>query len=94
MMGAVHPKASVGVDGAQDRSWFALIAEELQGFLGRRAPTTHDAARILGQAAARKRKIDNRTLEERKAAFHARLSAERDGGWPVPPATINKELAR
>lgn len=85
-----HPKGSVGLDGA-GRSWITAFAEEVQAFLGRRAPTTtREAARVLGHAAAAKRQRDNRTYEERKADFHARLRAERDGGWPIDPARLRK----
>ncbi|PIB91273.1 hypothetical protein [Caulobacter sp. FWC2] len=82
MSAAVHttPKAAVGVDGAQQRSWLSAVGEELRLLFGRRTPTPHEAAQVLGRAAAAKRQRDNLTLEERKADKIAQLRAECDAG--------------
>lgn len=41
-------------------------------------PTPHEAGQALSRAAAEKRERDRLTMEERKAALHAQLMAERE----------------
>lgn len=77
MPGAVHSSASIGVDSAEDRSWFAAIR---RAWRRERPITTHEAAQALGYAAAEKRRRADLTVQERKDALHARLIAERDAG--------------
>jgi hypothetical protein len=77
MPGAVHSSASVGVDSAEDRSWFAAIK---RAWRRERPITTHEAAQALGQAAAEKRRRQELTTQERKDALNAQLRAECDAG--------------
>lgn len=86
-----QPKASVGLDGAFT-AWLKGFGRALRG--ERTLVSAHDAAQALGRIAADKRARAELTIQERKDAFHARMRAEREAGWAVDPALINKELAR
>jgi hypothetical protein len=90
-MGAVT-HASAGHDGATFTAWLKGFGRALRG--ERAIVSTHEAAQAMSRAAAEKKRRAELTHEERKADLHARMCAERDGGWPVPPAQINRELAR
>lgn len=69
--------------GAVFLDWLAGFGVELRRIWPKRSQTVSEAARMMSERAKAARLASEATIAERKAAFHAQLKAEYDGGWPI-----------